>query len=177
MNIYRPALLYFLPLLIGFLVCQRPVQARPAAMVVEQSIREETGDRRARIYTINLTLMLEGSHALNDLIQQAQQAAQPLIGQTFAENPAITDVVVNVLGEQSGTIVPLLVVQIPRAEWRSPTTIADWEQSMGMTPRFLLGLAEADRSSQGRPSVAPVSFAPAGEVSRGRSSRIRRLLF
>lgn len=89
---------------------------------------------------IHLVVDAEASASFAGLLQQAELTAEAAVSQTFAQQPEVTDITVNVTGERYGQIVPILVANITRADWQNTPNIRSWSRNL-LTPSLLLGFS------------------------------------
>ncbi len=89
---------------------------------------------------INLVIDAEASASFSGLLQQAELTAEAAVSQTFAQQPEVMDVTVNVTGERYGQIVPILVANITRTGWQNAPNIRSWARNL-LTPALLLGFS------------------------------------
>lgn len=73
----------------------------------------------AATYRQEVTLSPEPEETYQTLIRRAEAAARVAAQQGFDNNSTVTDVVITVLGEEQEQIVPLLTLNVSRADWRS----------------------------------------------------------
>ncbi len=99
-----------------------------------------TAPSYAETKPIHLVVDAEVSASFSGLLQQAELTAEAAVSQTFAQQPEVTDITVNVTGERYGQIVPILVANITRTDWQNTPNIRSWARNL-LTPALLLGFS------------------------------------
>jgi hypothetical protein len=72
---------------------------------------------------VNLLINAETSSDFAPLIQRAEQLAEQAVNQTLNQQPALTEVWVQVGAERNGQSVPLLSIRVTRSEWQKTPSI------------------------------------------------------
>ncbi|MEM9007262.1 MAG: hypothetical protein AAGE59_27520 [Cyanobacteria bacterium P01_F01_bin.86] len=65
------------------------------------------------------------------LMAEAETLVTANISQTFAANPSITRLHVEVVAERNGAVVPLMLTQVSRQSWQAEAEVARWTQYFG----------------------------------------------
>lgn len=102
------------------------------------------------------TLNAQGNSSYEEFVQQAEQAARSLVQRSFAEDPTVTAVSVQVIGEHNGLAAPLLSVTASRLDWQNTADRAVQMQYFGRSSAVLLGFTPAQRT--GVSAVIPPAF-------------------
>ncbi|GAB4196271.1 MAG: hypothetical protein Fur006_43590 [Coleofasciculaceae cyanobacterium] len=87
----------------------------------------------------NLILNSDGSESFETLLRQAQDLAQDLIEEEFAQNLDVNEVSIVISGEHQGQIVPLLRSQVSRSQWQQDSRMPRWTRYFANNSRVLLG--------------------------------------
>jgi hypothetical protein len=136
-----------LPLLnlgaIAFPVFAQQAEAVEEA-ITEQVYEQEQSSTEVIEYTIPVSNRQEfnSREAFDSLMHEANTLAQSLVGQGFVSNPTATEVIVNVLGERNGQVIPLVSVRVSRVDWQSEQRIEQWARYAGRPARQLLGFVD-----------------------------------
>jgi hypothetical protein len=107
----------------------------------------------AQAATKRFTQHINSSGSFETLIQQAEAIAQNTASQAFSD-PNTTEITLNITGEQSGQIAPILLLNVSRAEWQRQQNIQLWAKYPGGAKQ-LLGF---NRSNAG-PTATPFATA------------------
>ncbi|HEY9881362.1 MAG TPA: hypothetical protein V6D29_23095 [Leptolyngbyaceae cyanobacterium] len=136
--------------------------------------RAAVPDSAANLRELRPTIAAENYGTFSEVIEAARQTSQTLVDQTFKADPTVETVVVHILAEGKGTVVPLGLTRVSRTDWRSQPDIDLWSQWFGGSAQALLGFGPAltAQSTVGEAQVAAEIERP----SRGRGSRMRRIL-
>jgi hypothetical protein len=102
--------------------------------------------------TKRFTQHIDGSGSFETLIQQAEAIAQTTATQAFSD-PNTTEITLNITGEQSGQIAPILLLNVSRAEWQRQQNVQRWAKYPGGAKQ-LLGF---NRSNAGRTATPIVT--------------------
>ncbi|AFZ24375.1 hypothetical protein Cylst_2138 [Cylindrospermum stagnale PCC 7417] len=94
------------------------------------SARAETGQ-------LNLTLNSQENQTFPTLVQFAEALAKKSIQQTFQSSPEMTDLTVNVMGENYGQQVPLLSVTVSQANWQKDPRVQSWAKYFNSAAQLL----------------------------------------
>ncbi|MBD3561088.1 hypothetical protein H6S82_19845, partial [Planktothrix sp. FACHB-1355] len=82
--------------------------------------------QRADVARVNLTLNSQPNESYDTLIRRAEAAARDVAGRSFSQNAAIRGVAVTILGQNAGSIAPLLSLQVNRQNWISQPDTQRW---------------------------------------------------
>lgn len=110
----------------------------------------------------DITIDRQPDETYESLIGRAEAAARSAVQQGFEQGNRVTDVSVVVLGQNQGTIAPVLVVELSRFQWNNS------DVQSGMTyfssARLLLGLEEQQlaNTNPNQPSASENSPTPPG---------------
>jgi hypothetical protein len=102
---------------------------------------------QAEVLPINLVVDAEIAPTFASLLQQAELTAESAVSKTFMQQPGVTEIIVNVVGERYGRIVTILVANVTRADWQTTPHIRIWSRNL-RTPALLLGF-DSPRLAQG----------------------------
>ncbi|MFB2922591.1 hypothetical protein ACE1CB_29470 [Aerosakkonema sp. BLCC-F2] len=124
--------------------------------------------QRSDIARLNLTLNSQPNENYDTLIRRAEAAARDVAGRSFSQNAAIRGVAVTILGQNAGSIAPLLSLQVNRQNWISQPDTQRWATYFKNAPT-LLGINTApnvaDRPGNGNTTQAQT--APNGTPVNG----------
>jgi hypothetical protein len=122
--------------------------------VVEETTTEQVYEQdQSSTEVIEYTIPISNRQAFNSreafdgLMREANTLAQSLVGQGFVSNPTSIEVIVNVLGERNGQVIPLVSVRVSRADWQSQPRVEQWARYAGRPARQLLGLVDGATNS------------------------------
>jgi hypothetical protein len=118
---------------------------------------------RARV---NRTISAQGNQSFAALMQQAEQAANQLVHQSFDANPGITEVAVEVTGERQGQKAPLLKAPVPRTHWQSNSNVQRWSPEFRIA-RYLLGFEKQPTPSPSPTTTGSSSSSPSAGDADG----------
>ncbi|NJM46461.1 MAG: hypothetical protein HC860_09995 [Alkalinema sp. RU_4_3] len=90
----------------------------------------------AQAATKQFTQHIDSSSSFENLIQQAEAIAQSTASAAFSD-PNTTEITINITGEQSGQIAPILLLNVSRAEWQGQQTIQRWAKYPGGAKQLL----------------------------------------
>jgi hypothetical protein len=76
------------------------------------------------------------------LMQQAELQATRIVQRTFSQDPSVTELTVQVVGERGGIAVPLLTTKVSRLDWQQTPNLQQWSKSFGVAA-VLLGYARS----------------------------------
>jgi hypothetical protein len=93
---------------------------------------------------------IDSSSTFETLIQRAEAIAQTTANLAFSD-PDTTEITINITGEQSGQIAPILLLNVSRAEWQRQNNVQSWAKYPGGAKQ-LLGF---NRSNSG-PMTTPI---------------------
>jgi hypothetical protein len=96
---------------------------------------------------VDYTLHSEMNQTFAGLLQQAELLGNQLVQQTFAANPGVTEVAVQIVGERNGQAAPLLIATVSRSQWERSPSIQPQSQVF-TTARFLLGFVSSGPSPE-----------------------------
>ncbi len=113
------------------------------------------------VQPVVIDLLVDGSVASNDVLAEAESLAGSAISSQFAQNPALPEINVTVLGNRNGEVIPILTITVSREQWQSNPQVNVWT-------RYYNSYALFRRHDQER-TVALVPARPGGGSPRGRS--------
>jgi hypothetical protein len=90
----------------------------------------------AQAATRRFSHQLTGGASFESMVRQAEAIAQETAYQAFGD-PATTEVVVNIAGEQAGQIAPILFLNVTRENWQRQQSIQQWAKYPGGAKRLL----------------------------------------
>ncbi|HEY9878318.1 MAG TPA: hypothetical protein V6D29_07670 [Leptolyngbyaceae cyanobacterium] len=144
------------------------------AEISSASVTAATPTPSANLHELKLTLEAGNYSTFSEVMQAARESGRTLLDQSFAASPSAETVVVHLLAEGSGTIVPLGLVRVSREDWRSQPDIDLWSQWFGGSAQALLGFGPT-LTAQSAGEDATVASG-SDRTLRGRSSRMRHVL-
>jgi hypothetical protein len=106
----------------------------------------------AQAATARFSHHIDSGSSFEALIQQAETIAQTTATQAFSD-PNTTEITINITGEQSGQIAPILLLNVSRAEWQRQQNVQQWAKYPGGAKQ-LLGF---NRSNSGRTATPIVT--------------------
>ncbi len=109
--------------------------------------------------SLTVTLEVYGTPTRGSLGRQAESAAVDEITKTFTENPQLSSVQVNVLGQSNGRVAPIFSLNVSREQWLSNRQLALQTAQHYYSSYSLLGLDSTDEDRTSSP-VAQASSAP-----------------
>jgi hypothetical protein len=71
------------------------------------------------------------------LMQQAELQAISIVQRTFSQDPSVTELTVQVVGERGGIAVPLLITRVSRSDWQQTPKLQQWSKSFGVAAVLL----------------------------------------
>lgn len=162
MNIRHYSIMCALSILSSLGVLAPPLwaQTRQIDFTPSSESNQTAGTRQ-----IDFTLRAESNQTFTALMQQAEVLAKSLVERGFAENPSITELSVNILGERNGQEVPLLFSRVSRSNWQKQPSIRQWTRYLG-TSAELLGFKKPEvqqsnlpvhRDNSAQPPTSPPS--------------------
>jgi hypothetical protein len=90
----------------------------------------------AQAVTRRFSQQISGGSSFEQMMQQAEAIAEATANQAFSD-PSTTDIVVNIAGEQEGQVVPMLLLNLTRANWQQQQDISVWAKYPGGVKRLL----------------------------------------
>jgi hypothetical protein len=94
---------------------------------------------------------IDSSGTFETLIQQAEAIAQTTANRAFSD-PNTTEITLNITGEQSGQIAPILLLNVSRLEWQRQNNVQSWAKYPGGAKQ-LLGFNRSNSSPLTTPIV------------------------
>ena len=76
--------------------------------------------------SIELTFEVYGDVTYESVWQDAEGLARTAIDEAFSEDSSISEVVVVIMADRNGRVVPLLSLNVPRSEWRGQSGLTQW---------------------------------------------------
>jgi hypothetical protein len=129
------------------------------------------------VYEVVLTLDAVAYSSYNALLQQAIQSTREAIEAAFTDHPNVSEVRIQLLATNNGSVVPVMTTQVSRSGWQSRPEVEHWAQTTGLSASRLLGLDPSVREPAS-PGMAAANNP--GEVveptTRGRGGKIRQIL-
>ncbi len=102
---------------------------------------------------LTLTISSQESQNFRNLMQAAEALATNTIQQSFQSSSDLTEMTVNVMGENYGQRVPLLSVTVSPSNWQKDPQIKSWVKYFGNT-EILLGFVRTS------PPTSPSTNSP-----------------
>ncbi|HEY9640399.1 MAG TPA: hypothetical protein V6C57_07940 [Coleofasciculaceae cyanobacterium] len=112
----------------------------------------------------NITLQQEPNETYEGLTRRAELAARAAAQRSFDSDILITTVSVTVLGESGRAIVPILVLEVSRTDWRNRPDPQYWAKYF-RTARPLLDLESPNSDQTSQPTAQPTVITPAPPAS------------
>lgn len=106
-------------------------------------------EAKTRLVAYQLDVISNGLVTFESLQQRAESIAQDSANQSFSD-PQISEVKINISGEQQGQIIPVLFLSVTRENWMRQPNVTVWAKQPGGA-KTLLGF---DRSIQ-KPYLQP----------------------
>lgn len=84
----------------------------------------------AEAYTSRLSLFLvrEDWESFDAFLQRAEIIARAGVQRSFDSDVLMTDVIVNIVGENQGTSMPVMTVSVSRRDWQAQPDVTAWAQ-------------------------------------------------
>lgn len=84
----------------------------------------------AEAYTsrLNLFLVREDWESFDAFVQRAEIIARAGVQRSFDSDVLMTDVIVNVIGENQSTSMPVMTVTVSRSDWQRQPDVTAWAQ-------------------------------------------------
>lgn len=122
----------------------------------------------AQAYTARVDLVVNrrADESYETLLRRAEAAARAAAQQSFDREILVTEVAVMVVAESDGATVPLLEMEVTRAQWRNRPDPQQWA-SYFRSARSLLGFDRPLTSNTPTPAPAPT---PLEDPTSGQSS-------
>lgn len=98
-------------------------------------------EAKMRLVAYQFDVISEGLMTFESLQQKAESIAQNSANQSFSD-PQISEVKINISGEQQGQIIPVLFLSVTRENWTRQPSVTVWAKQPGGA-KTLLGF---DRS-------------------------------
>ncbi len=98
-------------------------------------------EAKTRLLTYQLNISSNRLTTFESLLEKAESIAQDSANQSFID-PQISEVKINISGEQEGQIVPILFLSVTRENWMRQPSVTVWAKQPGGA-KTLLGF---DRS-------------------------------
>jgi hypothetical protein len=114
---------------------------------------------------LSYTLDSYGFSSFQTLIAQAESTAAAAVEQAFLGDPTATEVMVMVLGERNGQVVPLLSTTVSRTQWQQEPSVRAWTTYYERPAIALLGFLQPQIAQQ--PAVPQSGF-----ISRSTRSQL-----
>ncbi len=106
-------------------------------------------EAKTRLVTYQIDVVSNGLVTFQGLQQKAESIAQDSANQSFSD-PQISEVKINISGEQQGQIIPVLFLSVTRENWTRQPSVTVWAKQPGGA-KTLLGF---DRPTQ-KPYLQP----------------------
>lgn len=97
---------------------------------------------------LGYTLDSSDFSSFQTLIAQAESTSAGAIEQAFLEDPTATEVMVMVLGERNGQVVPLLSTTVSRTQWQQEPSVRAWATYYERPAIALLGFLQPQIAQQ-----------------------------
>ncbi len=77
---------------------------------------------------VNLFVVREPGESFETLVLRSEIIARAAIQRSFDADVLMTDVVVNIIGDNQGIAVPILSVAVSRSDWRLSPDVTQWAE-------------------------------------------------
>ncbi|MBW4460814.1 MAG: hypothetical protein KME47_11360 [Nodosilinea sp. WJT8-NPBG4] len=118
---------------------------------------------------LTVTVEVYGIPTRGALDRQAESAATDEITRTFTQNPQLSSVQVDVLGQLNGRVVPIFSLNVSREQWLRDRRLALQTAQYYYSSYSLLGL---DSTDEGQTSTTLAQALPSSVVSRDPSVQV-----
>lgn len=108
-----------------------------------------------------ITLQRQSGESYDALIRRAELAARAAAQQSFDRNLLVTETHITILGESGGQVVPLLVLNVTRANWSDRPDPQQWATYFQAARALLSQPNPTPHERQPEPAAAPVPVQPA----------------
>jgi hypothetical protein len=83
---------------------------------------------RAEDQHVVVNMPVYGQVIHSDLVAQAESLLSEAISRQFNQNPNLSTVQVDVVGDRHGEIIPLLTVTVSRTQWQANPQVSAWSR-------------------------------------------------
>lgn len=104
--------------------------------------------------TSNVTIGRAVGETYEGFIRRAETVARAAVQRSFDQDILVTDVSVTILGENRGSIAPVVLVNVSRQSWRSRPDPQQWATYFPTT-RVLLGFETQAPAATAAPQIPP----------------------
>ncbi|MEO0534231.1 MAG: hypothetical protein AAF215_10245 [Cyanobacteria bacterium P01_A01_bin.123] len=112
---------------------------------------------------VEFTFDVYGEVTYESIWQEAEGLARQAIDATFAQDANVSEVVLVIMADRNGRIVPLVSLNVPRSEWQVQSNLARWiawaAPSFSSETLLAIGVSIPDRPPAANPRpqrTAPV---------------------
>jgi len=139
--------------------------AVPSIKQTTSSPREEISSTEA-MTEMAIVIPVGGDRQGDAWVSQAEAIAQTTLEQQFAQSPPPNAIVLRLMDEYQGQIVPVLTVRVSRVDWQQQPRVNPWATYFGRSPQQLIHSPPS--------TLAPTPGAsPLQPTRRGRGGRRR----
>ncbi len=111
-------------------------------------------EAKTRLVTYQLDVISNGLITFEGLQQKAESIAQDSANQSFSD-PQISEVKINISGEQQGQIIPVLFLSVTRENWTRQPSVTVWAKQPGGA-KTLLGFDRPTQKTYLQPNTMSV---------------------
>lgn len=77
---------------------------------------------------IVIDMPVNGQVDHSELVTQAESLLGEAISRQFSQNPALSTLQVDVVGDRNGEVIPVLTVTVSRAQWQTNPQVSAWSR-------------------------------------------------
>ena len=115
-------------------------------------------EAKARLVAYQLDIRSNGLTTFESLLEKAESIAQDSANQSFID-PQISEVKINISGEQEGQIVPILFLSVTRENWTRQPSVTVWAKQPGGA-KTLLGFDRSTSKRSLQPNIISTPSTP-----------------
>jgi hypothetical protein len=115
-------------------------------------------EAKTRLVAYQFDVISDGLMTFESLQQKAESIAQDSANQSFSD-PQISEVKINISGEQQGQIVPVLFLSVTRENWTRQPSVTVWAKQPGGA-KTLLGFDRSIPKPYLQPNIIATSSTP-----------------
>lgn len=123
-------------------------------------------EAKTRLVAYKFDVISDGLMTFESLLEKAESIAQDSANQSFSD-PQISEIKINISGEQHGQIIPVLFLSVTRENWQRQPSVTVWAKQPGGA-KTLLGF---DRSIPKRYVQPNIIATPSTRIRDGLTER------
>lgn len=103
---------------------------------------------------VNLSISRQGQETYENFLLRAEAMAKVATQNSFTKNPSIAEIRVVIIGQNQGSLAPILSLKVSRDRWRTEPNVQRWATYFPDS-RLLLGFQQPTATPQLQPKPEP----------------------